>query len=85
MGFPRQGYWSGLPFPSPGDPPDPGIEPKSPALASGFFTAEPPRKSFIAFTEGQTFRGPYSAILKVILRLYILNTLNQLAAIKLIS
>ena len=31
MGFPRQGYWSGLPFPSPGDLPDPGIEPVSPA------------------------------------------------------
>jgi len=32
MGFPRQEYWSGLPFPSPGDPPDPGIEFASPAL-----------------------------------------------------
>ena len=32
MGFPRQEYWSGLPFPSPGDLPDPGIEPKSPTL-----------------------------------------------------
>ena len=32
MGFPRQGHWSGLPFPSPGDIPDPGIEPASPAL-----------------------------------------------------
>ena len=32
MGFSRQEYWSGLPFPSPGDPPDPGIEPRSPAL-----------------------------------------------------
>ena len=31
MGFPRQEYWSGLPFPSPGDLPDPGIEPMSPA------------------------------------------------------
>ena len=31
MGFPRQEYWSGLPFPSPGDPPDPGMEPSSPA------------------------------------------------------
>ena len=31
-GFSRQGYWSGLPFPSPGDLPDPGIEPRSPAL-----------------------------------------------------
>ena len=35
MGFPRQEYWSGLPFPSPGDLPNPGIKPMSPALASG--------------------------------------------------
>ena len=32
MGFSRQEYWSGLPFPSPGDLPNPGIKPKSPAL-----------------------------------------------------
>ena len=32
MGFPRQEYWSGMPFPSPGDLPNPGIEPASPAL-----------------------------------------------------
>ena len=32
MGFSRQEYWSGLPFPSPGDLPDPGIEPRSPVL-----------------------------------------------------
>ncbi|ELR60425.1 hypothetical protein M91_18992, partial [Bos mutus] len=41
MGFPRQEYWSGLPFPTPGDLPDPGIKPASlvsPALAGGFFT-----------------------------------------------
>ena len=38
MGFPRQEYWSGLPFPAPGDLPDPGIEPTTPALAAGFFT-----------------------------------------------
>ena len=44
MGFPRQEYWSELPFPSPGDLPDPGIEPASPALASGFSTIEPPGK-----------------------------------------
>ena len=42
--FPRQEYWSGLPFPSPGDLPDPGIEPVSPALAGRFFTTEPPGK-----------------------------------------
>ena len=41
MGFPRQEHWSGLPFPPPGDLPDPGIEPvsvASPASAGGFFT-----------------------------------------------
>ena len=40
----REEYWRGLPFPPPGDIPDPGIEPVSPALAGGFFTTEPPRK-----------------------------------------
>ena len=44
MGFPRQEYWSGLPFSSPGHLPDPGIEPVSPALVGGFFTAEAPGK-----------------------------------------
>ena len=42
MGFPRQEFWSGLPFPSPGDLPDPGMEPKSPALADGFFKLQQP-------------------------------------------
>ena len=44
VGFCRQEYWSGLPFPSPGDLPDSGIEPASPALAGRFFTAEPSGK-----------------------------------------
>ena len=44
MGFPRQEYWSGLPFPTPGDLPDPGIKPAFSALASRFFTTAPPRK-----------------------------------------
>ena len=44
MGFPRQEYWSGLTFPSPGDLLNPGIKPASPALADGFFTTEPPGK-----------------------------------------
>ena len=43
-GIPRQEYWSGLPFPSPGDLPNLGIEPMSPAVAGGFFTTEPPGK-----------------------------------------
>ena len=50
MGFSRQGYWSGLPFPSPGDLPHPGIEPRSPALQADAFPSEPPGKSqFDAF------------------------------------
>ena len=44
MGFLRQEYWSGLPFPSPGDRPNPGIELMSPALAGGVFTATSPGK-----------------------------------------
>ena len=44
LGFFRQEYWSGLPFPSSGYLPDPGIEPASPELAGGFFTTEPPGK-----------------------------------------
>jgi len=47
MGFFRQKYWNGLPFPPPGDLPDPGIEPvslTSPALAGRFFSTESPGK-----------------------------------------
>ena len=44
MEFSRQGYWSGLAFPSPGDLPDPGIEPRSPALQAGSLLTEPPGK-----------------------------------------
>ena len=41
MGFSRQEYWSELPFPSPGDLPDPGIKPRSPALEADALTSEP--------------------------------------------
>ena len=44
MGFSRHEYWSGLPFPSPGDLPNPGIEPGSPALRADSSTSEPPGK-----------------------------------------
>ena len=44
MGFPRQEYWSGWPFPSPEHLPDPEIEPVYPVLAGGFYTTEPPGK-----------------------------------------
>ena len=45
MGFSRQEYWSGLPFPSPGVLSDSGIEPTSPALVGEFFTTAPPGKT----------------------------------------
>ena len=50
MKFSRQEHWNGLPFPFPGDLPNPRIEPISSALAGGFFTAKPPRKFKLNFT-----------------------------------
>ena len=47
MGFSRQEYWSGLPFPSPGDLPDPGVEPGSPALQANALNSEPPGKPYV--------------------------------------
>ena len=44
MEFSRQEYWSGLPLPSPGDPPDPGIKPRSPTLQVDSLLSEPPGK-----------------------------------------
>ena len=44
MGFSKREYWGGLPFPTPGDLPDPGMEPVSPALAGEFFPSEAPGK-----------------------------------------
>ena len=56
MGFSRQEYWSGLPFLSPGDLPDPAIEPVAFAISpisGGFFTAEPPGKSQAGMGQSQ--------------------------------
>ena len=47
MGFSRQEYWSGLPFPSPGNLPNPGIEPRSPTFQADALTSEPPGKLII--------------------------------------
>ena len=47
MEFSRQEYWSGLPFPSPGDLPNPGIEPGSPALQADALPSEPPGKPIV--------------------------------------
>ena len=56
MGFPRQEYWSGLPFSSPGDLPDPGIHPMSLAVAGRFFTVEPPGKPIPSLASADLFR-----------------------------
>ena len=47
VGFSRQEYWSGLPFPSPGDLPNPGIEPGSPALQADALPSEPPGNLYV--------------------------------------
>ena len=61
MGFSRQEYWSGLPFPSPGDLPSPGIEPRSPALQADALTSEPPGKLWWR-TKGRTREEPRDMI-----------------------
>ena len=50
VGYPRQECWSGLPFPSPRDLPDPGIRPRSPVFAGGLFISEPPGEAWIRDT-----------------------------------
>ena len=52
IGFPKQEYWSGLPFSSPGDLPEPGIKPisASSTLTGRFFTTEPPGKPVLSLT-----------------------------------
>ena len=47
LGFSRQEYWSGLPFPPPGDLPNPGVNPMSPTLAGRFFTKSPASWNFV--------------------------------------
>ena len=64
MGFPRQEYWSGLPFPTPEDLPDPGIKPVSPASAGRFFTTAP---------AGKPQNYPYCVDYICITILYVLN------------
>ena len=67
MGFPRQEYWSGLPFPLPGDLSNPGIEPTSPALAGGFFTTEPLGKPYLVHTSLKYYKSQHPKWFHVIL------------------
>ena len=57
-GFSKQEYWSGLPFPSPGDLPDPGIEPKSPTLQAGSLPSDPPSYPYQTGSDSKAW--PYS-------------------------
>ena len=60
MGLSRQEYWSGLPFPSPGDLPKPGIEPRSPALQTDALPSEPrgkPTKSQFHISQFESSTG----------------------------
>ena len=54
MGFSRQEYWNGLPFPSPGDLSNPGIKPGSPALQADALPSEPPGKTSVQFSSVQS-------------------------------
>ena len=53
LGFPKQEYWSRVPFAPPGDLPNPGIEPTSPALVGRFFTTMPPGKSYVLILDSK--------------------------------
>ena len=62
MGFPGQEYWSGFPFPSPGNLPDPGIEPGSPALYADTLPSEPLGKPNTHYNSVQFICFPESAL-----------------------
>ena len=77
MGFSRQECWSGLPFPSPGDPPEPGIEPWSPELQADALPSEPPGKPIPDAKKGRyKYRSPILEM-KRITSLQTLQTVND--------
>ena len=63
MEFSRQEYWSGLTFSSPGDLPNPGIEPRSPALQADSLQSEPPRKPNKLLTDSLMYFSVYISVL----------------------
>ena len=74
MGFSRQEYWSGLPFLSPGNLPNPGIEPRSPAFQADTLTSEPPGKS----------KKEKHKALWIYSHIYSLNTISLTSALEVI-
>ena len=71
MGFPREEYWSGLPFLSPGDLSDPGIRPTSPEFEGRFFSTEPSGKP------QEVNRGPIMQGLKLLERVWTLRAMGR--------
>ena len=79
MEFSRQEYWSGLPFPSPGDLPNPGIEPRSPALQTDALPSEPPGKpSYLeAFEPDFSYLGHFPFSLFNYLKIEVMSLIAQ--------
>ena len=73
VGFSRQESWSGLPFPSPGDLPDPGIEPRSPTLQADALPSEPPGKPHGAWAGPNTLEDFFTSMTFSFCLLYHLN------------
>ena len=67
MGFPRQEYWSGLPFTIPGDLPDPGLEPESLALTGRFFVTVPPGKPMVNHYVDCMFMSPQNPYVEALI------------------
>ena len=70
MGFSRQEYWSGLPVPSPGDLPDPGIKPRFPGLQADALTSEPPGKSKKIKKKKKKHHGPFVSVSRMTILLH---------------
>ena len=67
MGFPKQDYWSGLPFPSPGDIPNPAIKPAFPALVEGFFTSKEAQYiGYIMYTHTHTHTHTHTQLTPIL-------------------
>ena len=73
--FSRQDYWSGLPFPSPRDLPDPGTEPGSPALKAGSLPTEPPGKPVLGFLP--TWLTPDHCAVRQVLTSFVFHIQDQ--------
>ena len=65
MGFSRQEVWNGLPFPPPGDLPNPGMETESPVLAGRFFITEPPREPHFDITVNLSYKSSTGTPIRV--------------------